>query len=101
MQYVPIRAVPSQTIAVTLGGQACRINLYQRRMGLFCDLLVNDQPVIGGVICQAGNVIVRDRYLGFAGDLVFYDEQGDEDPEYTGLGTRWVLAYLEPFQLLA
>ena len=40
------------------------------------------------------NRIVRDTYLGFLGDLAFFDLQGEDDPYYTGLGDRWVLGYL-------
>lgn len=95
MLIVPLQAIPSQTVLVSLGGQSCQINVYQRRFGLFCDLLVNNVPIITGVICQNLNRIVRDVYLGFIGDLVFIDNQGLTDPVYTGLGGQYSLAYLE------
>jgi hypothetical protein len=100
MLSVPIQATPSQTFSVTLGNQNCRINLYQRSTGLYCDLYVNDALIIGGVICLNANVIVRDGYLGFVGDLVFYDLQGGTDPVSTGLGARYILVYLEASDLV-
>jgi hypothetical protein len=100
MQLIPIRAAPSQTLTATLGGQRCRITIYQRVTGLFCDLYVNDARIIGGVICQHTNLIVRDPYLGFIGDLAFLDQQGADDPIWSGLGIRWVLGYIEPDQFL-
>ena len=57
--------------------------------------------MIGGVICQHTNLIVRNAYFGFIGDLAFLDQQGADDPVWTGLGTRWVLGYIEPDQFLA
>ena len=90
---VPLRAVPNQAVNVNLGGQNCTIVLYQRDPGLFCNLYRNNALVIGGVICQAYNPIVRDDYLGFIGDVFFADTQGNEDPYYTGLGSRFALCY--------
>jgi hypothetical protein len=95
MLIVPLQAVPSQVVAVTLGGQNCTLNVYQKIGSLYCDVLVNHVLIIGGVICQNRNRIVRDLYLGFIGDLIFIDNQSNTDPVYTGLGTQYSLAYLE------
>lgn len=99
MQIIPIQDVFSQTLQVPLAGQTCQINIYQTDYGLFCDLYVSNALVIGGVICQDRNRIVRDLYLGFVGDLCFIDTQGSGDPSSPGLGTRYVLAYLDTFDL--
>lgn len=99
MLTIPVQAVPAQILTATLTNQNCRLNIYQKTTGLFIDVYVNDALVIGGVICLNANVIVRDAYLGFAGDLAFVDTQGSDDPSYTGLGSRFVLIYLEPADL--
>lgn len=93
---VPLAALPSQTVNVTLGPQACTIDVYQTDFGLFISLYVQDALVIGGVVCRNTVKIVRDLYLGFVGDLAFFDTQGTADPDYTGLGDRFVLTYLPP-----
>jgi hypothetical protein len=100
MQVIPLNAVPSQTVAVLLGTQSCALNVYQKSTGLFIDVLLSGTQVIGGVICLDANLIVRSSYFGFAGDLAFYDTtlQG-EDPYYTGLGSQFVLMWLEPSDL--
>ena len=100
MQIVPTLAVPSQTITVTLGNQPCSIAVYQKSTGLFLDLAVNSVPIISGVLCLHTVLIVRDAYFGFTGDLAFLDQQGADDPHYTGLGSRWVLGYMEPWQFI-
>lgn len=98
-QSVPLNATPSQTLQVTLGGQATQLNIYQKAKGLFMDVLVNNQLIIGGVLCQNLNRIIRSAYLGYQGDFVFGDNQDSEDPFYSGLGTRFTLMYLAASEL--
>ncbi len=95
MQVIPIQDVYSQTFRVTLSGQPCKINLYQKVTGLFCDVFVNDAPIANGVICQNLNRIVRGKYLGFTGDISFYDVIAKDDPTSPGLGSRYQLLYFD------
>lgn len=99
MKIIPLTATPSQTLIVSLTGQICQIDVYQKFYGLFVDLYVAGSLIIGGVLSEDLNRIVRSVYLGFIGDLCFIDTQGSDDPEYTGLGDRYVLAYLEEADL--
>ena len=116
-QVVPLQPVNSQILSVTLNQQACTIYLYAKLIQvpdaapvevnpptfsavepLFMDLYVTDANnntslVIGGVICQDRNRIVRNTYFNFNGDLAFVDSQGVSDPLPSGLGTRWLLTY--------
>lgn len=92
-QVIPLLAVPSQTLTVLLGAQPCRVNVYQKSTGLYVDLYVNDAPIVTGALALNNNLIVRDAYHGFAGDLIFYDTQGISDPTYDGLGARFVLLW--------
>jgi hypothetical protein len=101
MQLVPLVAKPSQSLTILLGGQITQLNIAQRAQCVFIDVLVNNAVVVLGVVCQNQNRIVRYKYLGFAGDLVFFDTQGTDDPDFTGLGARWVLAYLSTDELAA
>jgi hypothetical protein len=96
MQTVPVQAVPSQTLTIQLGGQNVQLNVYQQAYGLFMDVYVNNTLIIGGVVCKNLIRIVRNSYLGFIGDFVWYDTTNqNEDPVYTGLGAQWLLVYLE------
>jgi hypothetical protein len=111
MQIVPLQAVPNQTVAVQLGGQSASVNVYAKTAlfdpvyapagstVIFCDVLIADIPVISGVPCWESNRIIRDAYLGFVGDLAFFDLQGSLDPQVSGLGSRWVLVWLDPSDL--
>lgn len=95
MLIIPTVSTPNQVLTVTLANQACRVNIYQKTTGLYIDLYVSDVLVIAGVLALDANKIVRDTYLGFIGDLAFFDTQGSDDPTYVGLGSRWVFMYLE------
>lgn len=101
MLIVPLQATPNQAVRVQLNGQNSQINVYQKDQGLFLDLLVDNAPMVMGVICQRDNRIVRDAYLGFSGDLIWGDLQGTDDPFYTGIGTRYLLTYLSPEEVAA
>ena len=99
MQVVPVQAQASQIVNAQLSGQNCQLRIYQKSTGMFMDIYVGTSLIIGGVICQNLNRIVRDAYLGFVGDLAFADTQGTDDPTYAGLGTRFLLIYYAPGDL--
>lgn len=105
MLLVPLQPVPNQALTIDLAGQTCQINVVQDDNGMFLDLLVNNSPIVTGVICENLNRIVRNLYLGFAGDLAFCDNEGNTDPFYTGLGpsaaARYSLLYIEASELPA
>lgn len=94
MLLIPLSPLPAQIVNVPLANQVCQIEVAEKFFGTFLDLYVNNTLIIGGVICQNLNPIVRQRYLGFNGDLMFVDTQGNDDPEYSGLGSRFQLLYL-------
>lgn len=96
MLVIPTVATQNQSLDVLLGNQNCQIELAQKAFGMFINVYVSNALIIGGVICQDRNRIVRDAYLGFIGDLFFYDTQGTDDPTYEGLNSRYFLVYLEP-----
>ena len=96
MKIIQITAVPSQTLNSNLGGQNCKISIYQKSTGVFLDLSVANIPIVVGMLCLDRVSLVRHAYLGFVGSLVFCDTQGVSDPTYDGLGVRYLLGYLEP-----
>ena len=101
MQIVPLQPVPNQLVTINLEEQVCKIAVYDKGGSLFFDLQLNNVPVVVGVLCENLNALVRSIYLGFSGDFSFLDNEGNSDPEYTGLGTRWDLAYVTAAELEA
>lgn len=91
---IPLAAVPSQTLSVNLGGQSCQIAIYQKETGVFLDLARDNIAIVTGAICRDRVSVVREEYRTFAGLVGFVDTQGESDPDYTGFGTRYQLAYI-------
>lgn len=96
MLAIPTQATPNQQLSVSLAGQPCRINICTKSTGMYVDLYVNNVLIMGGMLGRNAVRMVRNAYLGFVGDLAFFDTQGTDDPVYAGLGPngRWFLAYL-------
>ena len=92
-QIIPLTAVGAQSFTVLLGTQQCAINIYQLSTGLYCDLVANNTDIVSTMLCLNLVGLVREAYLGFTGQLFFYDTQGTSDPDYSGLGDRYQLVY--------
>lgn len=101
VQQIVVQSVASQQTQVVLDGQSCAISVYVKNQCMFFDIAVNGAPIAYAVQCKNLVSLVPTSYLGFAGWLVFYDTQGKSDPVYTGLGSRWVLLYLDAADLEA
>ncbi|MEB0359554.1 hypothetical protein VC566_00615 [Citrobacter freundii] len=100
MQTISIEPKKSQTLSINVAGQLCVIRLIQRESFMYMDLTVNGYPIMQGVPCLYGNKMVGYSYLGFKGDLVFIDNDGQSDPFYEGLGSRYILYYIEENELV-
>lgn len=90
---IPVQAAKEQQITVLLDGQKTGIRLYQNSYGLFCDIELNGSLVKSGQLCLDRVKLIRHEYLGFSGDIGFFDSLGTSDPEYSELGTRYKLIY--------
>lgn len=90
---VPISAVPAQMFKITLAEQILQIALRQRSTGLYADIWCAGTRVLSGVLCQDRTWLARTAATGLPGDLAFMDTQGVQDPQSTGLGTRYVLLW--------
>lgn len=99
MQSIPLQAVPSQVVSVVLANQNCQIHVFQKSTGLFVDLMVNERMLVRTRLARHGVALVRHKYLGMLGDLMFMDMQGSSDPEYSGLDSRYKLVYMEAYEL--
>lgn len=94
VQVIPLSAVPAQTLSIVLAGQNCNISVYTLTTGLYFDLEADGVSICRTMVCRDLARLLLDRgYRGFVGDFVFVDTQGDDDPDYTGLGTRFLLLY--------
>ncbi len=95
MMRVPLISTPSQSLTVNLGGQQCEIQIAQKYTGgVFLSMKVDGVQVVTSKLCRDRVSIVRAAYMPFVGELSFVDTQGTSDPDYTGFGSRYQLAYL-------
>lgn len=100
MLEIPLDATVNQELLITLNDQDCTLAVYQRGDGMFLDLHIGQTCIQQGAICQSGMGIIQVASNAFQGQLVFLDTRTQADwqqpPQYTELGTRWVLYYLTP-----
>lgn len=102
MIQLPLGQVPTQTQSMTLGNQAVQITLRQNGAAMYLDLYVEDAPILVGKVCRdRQRLLVGLEYRGFQGDLMFVDMLGNTDPFFTGLTSRYVLAYLTAAEVAA
>lgn len=95
MLEIPINAVAYQSVKVPLSGQSVQLDIQQRSTGLYMNIWLNNTMIMAGVLCQNKTWIVRKAYFGMPGDLTFVDTKGDDDPNSSGLGDRFILYYQE------
>lgn len=95
VQQIALQSIASQQTQVVLDGQSCSISVYVKNQCIFFDLAVNGAPIAIAVQCKNLVSLVPTSYLGFTGWLMFYDTEGTSDPVYNGIGSRWVLLYLD------
>ncbi|QNT78286.1 phage baseplate plug family protein [Entomobacter blattae] len=91
---INLSVLSHQSVQVSLGGQNVRLVIDTKQgAGTFMDIYKDGGPVILGMQCRNRTPLVQLAYLGFVGDLAFYDMQGAEDPDYTGFGHRFILVW--------
>lgn len=90
---IPVSPIPSQTLDVVLSGQNVTIALQTRNGELYADVQVDSAYIVRNRICHNTMPIVNSSYAGFVGELAIVDTQGNDTPNYTRLGTRFVLVY--------
>ncbi|GAA3686748.1 MULTISPECIES: phage baseplate plug family protein [Acetobacter] len=92
---IPLNAVAQQSVQVTLSSQSVQLDIQQRTTGLYMNIWLNGTMIIAGLLCQDRTWIVQKSYFGMPGDMMFADQEGKSDPDYSGLSGRYVLMYQE------
>ena len=90
---IPIKPIPAQVLIVVLSQQRCTITLQLRGDNLYFSLDVDGTQTVRNRIIRDRATLSGDAYLGLVGQIYMADTQGKSDPEYTGLGSRWLLMY--------
>lgn len=118
MQVISLGAKPSQTLQFVVAGQNCQMSVYTLDGYDYNDptlqtpkeYIAVDFAYNGVQMTNTQNALnlarlLKNRqYLGFVGDFMFIDTQAPpgtsgEAPQWEGLGSRWLLLYLEASDL--
>lgn len=93
MQTIPLQPVANQIVKVVLDNQNCQILLALRNDNFFADVSVGGVDLVACVIVRDSVPIISSEYFGFSGQLMIIDTSSNEDPQASGLGSRWLLTY--------
>jgi len=95
MLLIPLKPVANQTTTVMLGGQVVRVAIRQLTTGVYLSAWLDSVQIQSSILCVDRVRMMDANYDGFVGGFMFIDSQGNESPDYTGIGSRWNLYYLE------
>lgn len=115
MMIIPLSNVASGILQFVVAGQNCQMSVYTNdgydyadptlstsKEYVAIDFAYNGIQVTSTQNClNRKRLLINRQYLGFVGDFMFVDIQGTDDPQFEGLGTRWLLLYLETSDLPA
>ncbi|MCX5619464.1 phage baseplate plug family protein [Bombella pollinis] len=90
---IPLAAIPAQSLTCPIAGLQCQFWLRQLASGLYIDITANNTPLLLGTLCQNGTDLLRSPLSPLPGTLYFGDNAGTSDPDFTGLGSRFLLYY--------
>lgn len=90
---IPLQRIPSQEFNIVLNNQNCTMKIYQRDK-VYCDLTVDGNVIFNGLVALNNTDINLYRTTLFTGRLFFEDLNGNDDPNFSGFGTRWILNYV-------
>lgn len=94
--YLSLQKTLMQSFEVVLNGQDCSIKVHQRSGYVYIDLIADGRQIVSGSLARDRVGLVRHDYLGFKGELMFEDTQGNDDPRCEGFNERWRLMYIPP-----
>lgn len=90
---IPIDKLPNQSFDIELEEKRCRFDFITKGVFLYMNLVIDEVEKLNGIICLNNVDLIQYKDIDFNGRLYFLDTQGDLDPIYYGLGTRWLLFY--------
>ena len=98
MLTIPIQPIPNQKLRFTVAEQSCEVQLRQQNTGLYFSLIADGVSICNSVLCQ--NAAPINSQLAFNGIFTLFDTGGKDKPDYSGLGTKWILCYLGADELV-
>lgn len=95
MKVISIKQKDDQYFNCTFGDSGYRMRLLDRgTAGVFLDVYREDELLLAGLPCLDRVRIIRSAYKRFPGDLMFVDQVGFDNPQFSYFNTRFQLNYL-------
>ena len=94
---IPLSATPAQKTAVTINEQDITVSLHTMLRRLYADVQLNNQHIIRNRICLNNTPLINEAWRGLNGELYFIDTQGQNNPQWQGLGSRFILVYQDGY----
>lgn len=90
---VPLKPIRNQSVAALLADQAFVIQLREIGGRQYLSASISGDIICENVLLVNKSRVMRATYKDVVGDFFVIDTQGDAAPQYTGWGTRWLLAF--------
>ena len=90
---IPLSAIPHQLVSVVIDDKAYEIEVRQCGSSLFVSVTIDGEQITSAVRAVNRGSITPWADYRVGTEIVWVDTQGDADPQYDGLGTRWRLVY--------
>ena len=90
---ISLQPIPYQIVACVIGGQSFEITVRQIGSNLYSSTVVDGEQITKAVRATSGGSITPWADSRVGTQVRWHDSQGDEDPQFDGLGSRWVLCF--------
>ena len=93
LMEIPLSAIPHQLVAVVVHDQAFQFEIRQMGSSVFSSVIVGGVQITRNVRAVNGGELFPWPDQRVNTQFHWEDSQGDDDPQYEGLGSRWHLTY--------
>jgi len=92
---IPLSAIPFQRVSCVINARSVEIEVRQQGSSLFTSVVVDGVQITRSTRAVNGGELFPWTFQNRPADIRWTDTQGDDDPQFEGLGSRWLLAYEE------
>ena len=95
IRTIPLSQIPYQIVSAVVNDQAFQIEVRQLGGSIYTTTTVDGELIASAVRAVAGGSITPWPSSAVSTQVIWVDTQGDDDPQYGGLGDRWLLGFEE------
>lgn len=95
IREIPLTAIPHQLVATIVNGQAVQIEVRQMGSSLYTSCMVDGVQINRNVRAVNHGEVLPWSDFRVGSQIEWVDTQGDDDPQFDGLGSRWLMCFDE------